>query len=366
MTLTKLISIVLICTSFVHGATLDIEFNKAPSQGTIICMLYDTANSFGDLREASHVARFSLGRANPIRLTNIPAGTYALVVFLDDNGNGFLDKNFIGIPREPIGFSNQYRPKGPPSFKRAKFTLRADQSRTEVITLERVLGERGRIGVGVGLIGRSSPYRDYNGNVSRVIPAVTYMGERFQILGPNVKLGLLGSGKTRLAATLAYRIGVYDENDSPYLQGMGDRKDTAMLGLAYQAELPGGLEGNLSFAHDILDEIGGSTAQISVGKTFQRGIARFTPQVGVNWLSSKMSNYDFGVSAMQARAGRVAYAPGTAWNPEIGLGTLFEVTRNWLIVGNLEAELLDSTIRKSPIVSEDHVLKLFLGVNYVF
>jgi outer membrane protein len=329
-------------------------------------MLYNSANNFGDLREAFRTERFPISRTNQYRLTDIPAGTYALVVFLDDNRNGFLDKNFMGIPREPIGFSNQYRPKGPASFERAKFTLRVDQTRTEGLTLERVLGERGRIGVGVGFIGRSSPYREYNGNVSRVIPAVTYMGDRFQILGPSVRLGLLGSGKTRLAATLAYRIGVYDENDSPYLHGMGDRKDTAMLGLAYQAELPGGLEGNLSFDYDVLDEFGGSTAQVSLGKTFQRGIARLTPQIGVNWLSDKMSNYDFGVSAMQARTGRAAYAPGEAWNPEIGLGTFVEVSRNWLIVGNLEAELLDNTIRKSPIVSEDYVLKVFIGVNYVF
>ncbi len=274
MTLPKLVSIVFFCTGFLHAATLDVQLDKTPSEGTIICMLYDTANRFGNLREAFRVEPFSIGPNEQYRLTDIPAGTYALVVFLDDNRNGFLDKTFIGIPREPIAFSNQYRPKGPPGFERAKFSLRVDQTRTEVMTLERVLGDRGRIGVGVGVIGRSSPYRDYSGNVSRVIPSVTYIGERFQILGPSVRLGLLGSGKTRLATTLTYRIGVYEENDSPYLQGMGDRKDTAMLGLAYQAELPGGLEGNISFDHD--------------------------------------------------------------------------------------------TIRKSPIVSEDHVLKAFFAVNYVF
>jgi len=166
--------------------------------------------------------------------------------------------------------------------------------------------------------------------------------------------------------TLTYRIGVYEEDDSAYLQGMGDREDTVMLGLAYQAELPAGLEGNVSFEYDILDEIGGSSAQVSVGKTFQKGMARLTPRIGVNWLSSKMSNYDFGVSSSQARAGRAAHAPGATWNPEIGLNTMVEVTRNWLIVGNVGVELLDDSIRRSPIVSEDHVLKVFLAVNYVF
>jgi len=45
--------------------------------------------------------------------------------------------------------------------------------------LERVLGKRGRIGVGLGMVGRSSPYRDSRGVAYQPIPAVAYIGERF-------------------------------------------------------------------------------------------------------------------------------------------------------------------------------------------
>lgn len=350
----------------VSGAAIDIQLDDPPASGTLICLLYNSANSFGDLRASWRTERFAIGPENQYQLANVPAGIYALVVFLDENDNGFLDKNFIGIPREPVGFSNQYRPKGPPSFQRAQFSLQSDETRTETIGLERVLGKRGRIGVGVGVIGRSSPYRGYSGGVYRPIPALTYMGERFQVLGPNVNVGLLGSGKTRLAGTLEYRIGVYEEDDSRFLRGMGDRRDTAMLGLALQAELWGGLEANLGYQHDVLDEIGGGDAKLSLGKTFQFGVARLTPNIGLNWMSSKLANYDYGVSSKQARAGRPAYQPGSAWNPEIGLSTFWELSRNWLIIGSVGTEFLDQDIRKSPIVSEDYVLKGFLAVNYVF
>ncbi|MBW2513530.1 MAG: DUF2141 domain-containing protein, partial [Deltaproteobacteria bacterium] len=37
-------------------------------------------------------------------MQNIPPGKYALLVFLDENNNDRLDKNFIGIPNEPLGF----------------------------------------------------------------------------------------------------------------------------------------------------------------------------------------------------------------------------------------------------------------------
>lgn len=48
---------------------------------------------------------------------DLPPGTYAISVFLDENGNGKLDQNVIGIPKERFGFSNNPRIlTGPPSF----------------------------------------------------------------------------------------------------------------------------------------------------------------------------------------------------------------------------------------------------------
>ena len=49
-------------------------------------------------------------------------GIYALVLFQDENMNGKVDRNFIGIPKEGVGFSNNERAKfAPPSFKDCKF-----------------------------------------------------------------------------------------------------------------------------------------------------------------------------------------------------------------------------------------------------
>ncbi len=56
-----------------------------------------------------------------------PYGDYAVAVFHDLNGNGKLDKNFIGYPIEPFGFSNNFKPKfSSPSYKDCKFTYSKD------------------------------------------------------------------------------------------------------------------------------------------------------------------------------------------------------------------------------------------------
>jgi uncharacterized protein (DUF2141 family) len=54
----------------------------------------------------------------------LPAGEYALSVFQDVNDDGKLERNFIGMPKEPAGLSNNLQPKfGPPKYKDAKFAV---------------------------------------------------------------------------------------------------------------------------------------------------------------------------------------------------------------------------------------------------
>jgi uncharacterized protein (DUF2141 family) len=53
---------------------------------------------------------------------DIPPGTYALVVIHDENMNGKLDTNLLGIPTEGYGFSNDAKALlGAPSFSPAGF-----------------------------------------------------------------------------------------------------------------------------------------------------------------------------------------------------------------------------------------------------
>lgn len=67
---------------------------------------------------------------------NLPPGEYALSVFHDENENGELDKNFIGIPKEGFAFGNNAMGAfGPPSFEKAKVNLQGEPV-TQEITLK--------------------------------------------------------------------------------------------------------------------------------------------------------------------------------------------------------------------------------------
>ena len=56
---------------------------------------------------------------------NIPEGVYAIAIYHDENSNKKLDSNFLHIPKEGYGFSNNvFGTFGPPKFEKAKFEVK--------------------------------------------------------------------------------------------------------------------------------------------------------------------------------------------------------------------------------------------------
>jgi len=64
---------------------------------------------------------------------DLAPGVYAVAVHHDENGNGKMDTNIIGIPKEGHGASNNPKPaRRPPTFEEAQFTLAAPAQTVEV------------------------------------------------------------------------------------------------------------------------------------------------------------------------------------------------------------------------------------------
>ncbi len=362
----KLALLLLACPLLASAADLTVRLDNAPDTGKLVFQVYDAADAFGDLRDPAQEVVLPARGDGEYELRDLGGGTIAVLVYYDENGNGLIDKNFIGIPRERLALSNDYQPKGPPSFARASFDLAADSEATIDLRMYQVLGNSGRVGLGVGVIGRSSPYVGSTQSVTQPIPAITYVGERLQWFGPLLRYGIAGSGRLRLAAAGEYRIGSYEESDSPVLQGLGDREGTLMGGLALQYEIAQGFELEMIYQHDVLDRIGGGMANLRLSRGVPWGPANIEPFVAYNWLSSEISNHDFGVPAVAATGDRPAYELGSTRSIEVGVGTFIELTEDWRIILNLSGERLDDDVTASPIVDDDIVFKGLAIVSYVF
>ena len=106
-------------------ATMRLQFsNIDAAQGSIYLAVYDKRHKFLDETAVLFQKVIPVVQSGnlEIALPELPAGTYAISCFHDVNGNGKLDTNFLGIPTEPYGFSNNARPKfRAPNWEEAKF-----------------------------------------------------------------------------------------------------------------------------------------------------------------------------------------------------------------------------------------------------
>lgn len=85
--------------------------NLQNKSGKLFIGWYDSPESFSgkdpifskevDIKNMSEIS---------ISFENIPDGRYGISLFLDENNNGKMDLNFLGIPKEKYGFSNNVYP----------------------------------------------------------------------------------------------------------------------------------------------------------------------------------------------------------------------------------------------------------------
>jgi uncharacterized protein (DUF2141 family) len=93
-------------------------------KGLVGCALWNTPDGFPGAARKALQYEFPKpeGRKATCRFEGYPAGTYAIVVYHDENSNHTLDQGFLGIPTEGWGASNDARPfMAAPSFSSAKF-----------------------------------------------------------------------------------------------------------------------------------------------------------------------------------------------------------------------------------------------------
>jgi uncharacterized protein (DUF2141 family) len=92
------------------------------SSGQVLIVVYDESG-FGkpELAKMRQKANATSGDVKFV-FHNLAAGRYAVSAFHDENGNGKLDRNSLGVRTEGYGFSNDAQgTAGPPKFSQAAF-----------------------------------------------------------------------------------------------------------------------------------------------------------------------------------------------------------------------------------------------------
>ncbi len=104
-------------------------------KGTILASLFQSDDGFpGDKEKAVEYKVVKVENDTVvIHFPDLQFGTYAIVLFHDENNNKKLDTNFIGIPKEGLGTTNNAKPKfRAPKFEEASFQLENSLFKAEV------------------------------------------------------------------------------------------------------------------------------------------------------------------------------------------------------------------------------------------
>jgi uncharacterized protein (DUF2141 family) len=123
-----------------RGADLIVLVNNVQQDaGQVMLGLFNSAEGFPKTINQGTMApakeRSASGQVRVV-FKDLAPGQYAATAFHDLDGNGKLTANFMGLPTEPYGFSNNARGSfGPPAFKDAAITV-GDQDLTIEVTLK--------------------------------------------------------------------------------------------------------------------------------------------------------------------------------------------------------------------------------------
>ena len=119
------------------AVTLTVGINNLKNQkGKLGLAVFRTAEGWPDMWEQAERSTLVLIDSKPqeIMISDLPLGRYAVSVFHDENSSGDMDKNFIGIPKEGYGVSNNAKAGlfGPPKFEDAQFDLSSNETRIDI------------------------------------------------------------------------------------------------------------------------------------------------------------------------------------------------------------------------------------------
>jgi uncharacterized protein (DUF2141 family) len=108
--------------------------NLRNASGKVLAALYKSEKGFmKDEKLAIATAQVTLSGKQVQIVFDVPYGEYAFSLLHDENGNGKMDTNMLGIPKEGYAASNNAKNSlGAPKYPDAKFKLDKPEIRQQV------------------------------------------------------------------------------------------------------------------------------------------------------------------------------------------------------------------------------------------
>ncbi len=115
------------------GGCLEVVVTGARNdRGVIRAALFQGSEGFPGKDEQAIGRLVAPASTGPVTFLfkDIPPGEYAVAILHDEDNNGKMRSNWLGMPREGYGTSNN--PEGRPKFKKSRFEMTTQTLRLEI------------------------------------------------------------------------------------------------------------------------------------------------------------------------------------------------------------------------------------------
>jgi uncharacterized protein (DUF2141 family) len=118
--------------STVHAGELTVTITDIrAAQGSLMVSLVNSDAGWNSQAKPVAARKVAAEKGEmQLKFSDLPAGSYAVQVMHDENDNNKLDTNFLGIPSEGYGFSNNPHVMRRATFDEARFELKTDAAIT--------------------------------------------------------------------------------------------------------------------------------------------------------------------------------------------------------------------------------------------
>lgn len=121
--------------------------------------------------------------------------------------------------------------------------------------------------------------------------------------------------------------------------------------------------------HDINNVYNGLNGQLAFNHSIS--LPSFTQSkvrlaAGINWQSSDLSNYYYGISHQDQVDLANLYQASTGINPFISINYRYQLSKDWQLSLFAKHEWLGEHIADSPLIEDQHITSAFIGAVYAF
>jgi outer membrane protein len=219
--------------------------------------------------------------------------------------------------------------------------------------------------IGGGAVASPRPYVDAKPQVFP-IPVVNLRYQRWFVQGIRGGYELVARPKLSVNAFAQARFQGLEPDDSPFLEGMEERRKSMDAGLEVLFRgRPVGFRASL-----LTDALGRSngqemSAQAVTGAPLGKKLLVLVG-FGPRWETSRRVDYYYGVQPNESTSQRPAYSAGGTLNWDLAISALYRPSDRWSVFALLNRTALGDAIRESPIVDRDSMASVVFFVTREF